>query len=225
MSQPNQNKSSYEKVYSSRKVFLRYPADHVIRFHHQYLKTHQPTGRVLDFGCGSGNNARLFLDKGYEVVGTDITDAVIPLCAENGLHDVTILDPESDSLPFDDDSFDVVVSNQVLYYLASKDRIQAVCKEFSRILKPGGIVYFTMMGTRSNYIVQGHAKPVSGDIYEIHVKSGRMAGIHEIVYIVKDEDHLTDLFSEFDTVTVGYFRMAQFDLESTFHWIYCGRTQ
>jgi SAM-dependent methyltransferase len=220
-----QNLEKYTEVYKKRRAFLRYPADWIIRFHNMYMKKNLPSGRVLDYGCGSGNNAKFFIDQGYEVFGTDITESVLPLIQENvgTTENFTIVPPDIDKLTYNDGFFDFILSNQVLYYLGSRERIQTICEEFNRCLKPGGVVFFTMMGSTNYYIVK-HANKRTDDIYEIKIEGGhRLTGYHEFIYIVRDEDHLKNLFSIFKCITVGCFDQRMFDMDSNFHWLFAGQ--
>lgn len=147
------NLDNYEALYCKKEGFLRYPADWIIRFHNMYLKRHLPCGRVLDYGCGGGNNSIFFIEKGYETYGIDVAKESISLIKENLksrnldsrlAEKFSIVSPDSTNLPFPDAYFDFVLSNQVLYYLSSEEQIKKVVLEISRCLRPGGVVFFTM---------------------------------------------------------------------------------
>ncbi len=65
-------------------AFLRYPADWVLRFNNMYLKSRLPKkAKILDFGCGSGNNSTMFIAQGHEVFGIDVTESILPLVKKN----------------------------------------------------------------------------------------------------------------------------------------------
>src|SRR5690606_8032466 len=126
------NAKNYKDLYSKQEAFLRYPADWVIRFHNMYLKKNLPSGRVLDYGCGSGNNSSLFIDKGYETYGVDVSQEAIDLVkvnlASRGLDpkladNFSVISPHTPKLPFDNNTFDFILSNQVLYYLPNEQHI------------------------------------------------------------------------------------------------------
>jgi arsenite methyltransferase len=98
--------------------------------------------RVLDLGSGSSMDvffAALKAGKNGKVVGIDMTDEQLKKAED--LRDRFRFDNVSyqkgyiEELPFEDESFDVVVSNGVINLSAEKERVFA---EASRVLKPGG---------------------------------------------------------------------------------------
>lgn len=44
-----------------------------------------PSRRVLDLGCGTGEHARFFAEKGFEVVGVDVSDTMLERARESGV--------------------------------------------------------------------------------------------------------------------------------------------
>ena len=191
-------------------------------------------GVILDFGCGSGNNSVFFMQKGYSVFGVDVAPSFKNLVAKNlELHNVdksalanfSLIDPDTTTLKFPDNHFDLVLSNQVLYYLPTEQHLKKVCAEIRRILRPGGFVFFTMMGPR-NYYITHYLKQVHGErVYEISIqdKKHRLYGVRELILVVRDEEDLCALFDVFEPVTVGYFDQQMFDLYSNFHYIFVGK--
>jgi ubiquinone/menaquinone biosynthesis C-methylase UbiE len=97
---------------------------------------------VLDLGSGSGMDlfvAGLHVTETGTVTGVDMTDAQVEkareLAADNGFHNVHVRHGYIENLPFEDASFDAVVSNGVINLSAEK---QQVFDEAHRVLKPGG---------------------------------------------------------------------------------------
>src|SRR6266511_3760023 len=102
----------------------------------------EPGERVLDLGCGAGTDtlvaAQMVGPKGH-VTGIDMTPEMLAKARsaadEMGAENADFVEGEIEHLPFDDESIDVVISNGVIDLVPDKD---AVFKEISRVLRPGG---------------------------------------------------------------------------------------
>jgi len=97
--------------------------------------------RILDVGAGNGSLSLLFAEMGHDVVGIDISKEMLSVAKkkakERGINpDLMIGDAES--LEFEDESFDAVVSRIVLWTLPHPEK---AISEWKRVLKPGGMVY------------------------------------------------------------------------------------
>jgi SAM-dependent methyltransferase len=102
----------------------------------------QPGEDVLDVGSGAGMDslvAAQMVGPTGSVTGIDMTPEMVVKArgsvAEMGLGNVTIVEGSAEHLPFDDASFDVVISNGVIDLIPDKD---AVFSEITRVLRPGG---------------------------------------------------------------------------------------
>ena len=97
---------------------------------------------VLDLGSGAGTDslvAAQMVGPDGRVIGIDMTPAMLARARraadELGLEHVEFVEAEAEALPFDDATFDVVISNGVIDLIPDKD---AVFSELYRVLKPGG---------------------------------------------------------------------------------------
>lgn len=114
-----------------------------------------PAGsRVLDLGCGTGHLSKFISDKGYEVTGLDPSEGMLGFAREN-FPDIIFIEGVSVKLPFEDASFDYVVSIEVLRYLNQRD-VEQTYAEIYRILKPGGFFHIT------------HVNRYSTDLYYLY---------------------------------------------------------
>jgi len=98
--------------------------------------------RVLDLGSGAGTDslvAAQMVGEHGRVTGVDMTAEMLAkaraAAAEMGVSNVQFVEAEAENLPFEDGSFDVVISNGVIDLIPDKD---AVFSELHRVLAPGG---------------------------------------------------------------------------------------
>jgi len=102
----------------------------------------EPGEDVLDVGCGAGMDtlvAAQMVGHTGSVTGIDMTPDMAAKArrsvAAMDVGHVTIVEGSAEELPFDDASFDVVISNGVIDLIPDKD---AVFGEITRVLRPGG---------------------------------------------------------------------------------------
>lgn len=97
---------------------------------------------VLDVGCAQGRSAAPFISRGANVIGFDISKVMIQMVQKRFYTQKTIRHMpyffvgDTAHFPFQDQVFDVVILHGVLHHLAHPS---FVCREISRVLKPGGI--------------------------------------------------------------------------------------
>jgi SAM-dependent methyltransferase len=93
-------------------------------------------GRVLDCGCGAGDNARILRERGWTVTGVTINpreqEAAQEFCDEVHIADLEEGLPENIG-----GAFDVVLASHVLEHLARPERLLQVIRER---LKPMGVL-------------------------------------------------------------------------------------
>jgi SAM-dependent methyltransferase len=91
--------------------------------------------RILDAGCGTGNNLAHFRERG-RAVGVDLSEDALRFCRSRGVQAAraSVL-----SLPFGAGAFDLVTSFDVLYHRWVTDDVAAVA-ELARVLAPGGLL-------------------------------------------------------------------------------------
>jgi putative AdoMet-dependent methyltransferase len=104
----------------------------------------QAADYVLDLGTGTGNSAVPFLERGCRVVGVDPSERMLAQAEAKaarweGRLSVRRVDEPFLQLPFDEATFEVVVSAYAIHHLDERAKRQAI-REMKRVLKPGGRV-------------------------------------------------------------------------------------
>ena len=99
--------------------------------------------RILDIGCGTGEQINLCRARGFRTDGVEPSQRMRELARRNN--------PESEikeglitSLPADDCSYDAVLAIEVLRYLHPHD-IDHAYREMRRVLRPCGRMFITMV--------------------------------------------------------------------------------
>lgn len=101
---------------------------------------------VLDVGTGDGSYALRAAENGGIVTGLDVDPAVLAAAkaraAAMGL-DVALVEGRVEALPFDDQSFDVVLAVTVLCFVQDS---RLAFREMARLLRPGGCLVVGELG-------------------------------------------------------------------------------
>jgi SAM-dependent methyltransferase len=116
-------------------VTNRFVLDYAVRYARQH-----GGARVLDFGCGAGRVVQAGLAAGLEMAGADVYYGGSKTRVEaeqSGLLGSAIREIRDGRLEFDNETFDLVVNNQVMEHVEDLD---ATLAEIHRVLKPGGAV-------------------------------------------------------------------------------------
>jgi SAM-dependent methyltransferase len=193
-----------------------YPNVNTVRVEAAFLSDKRG-GNLLDYGFGYTQEVLHFLKKGYKVSGLDISPTAVKRgyqrIKEFGFEaNLAVVDPNWDRLPYKDNTFDVIHSNQCIYFLADFGKINALLGEFKRILKPDGKILISAAGRENTICATG--EKIGENIYSIKTKFGES----NKCYIFPDEAALRKSFSIFDIVEIGSFNNVYCGTNG-FHWL------
>lgn len=103
---------------------------------------HPAAGLALDVGCGTGLVGRALRAREFagKIVGLDISQASLEIARKCGAYDSLEHADLQQRLAFEDGSVDAVICVGVMTYLPD---VEAVWREFARVVRPGGLVVVT----------------------------------------------------------------------------------
>lgn len=112
-------------------------------------------GTLLELGAGQAQDSRLFDASGFEVTATDFSEQALELAKEKSPESIIFQRVElAQSLPYEDESFDVVYSHLALHYF-DEDTTRKLFAEIKRVLKPGGVLAALFNSTTDPEITEG----------------------------------------------------------------------
>lgn len=116
-----------------------------------------PGAAVLDFGCGAGFDlfvASRFTGENGRICGLELTEEMAEKGRQNllsaGLKNFEIKTTDSDTIPYHDDSFDIILSNGAINLCPDKPRCFG---ELYRVLKRGGKIQY------ADVVLEGQLPP------------------------------------------------------------------
>lgn len=106
----------------------------------QYIDTGDLEMTALDLGCGTGNILNKLSSRFDEVIGLDLSDDMLSVASSNygDKENLKFLRGKASSLPFQDESFDMVSAYSLLHHLPNFSK---PVSEIFRVLKKGGVLY------------------------------------------------------------------------------------
>jgi len=213
------NKTVWSNIYKAGLNNLSYPNENLVRYlYYLYPEKNFSDLKVLDYGFGSGNNLRHLDLLNCDVYGVEISEHAKNLTVEKLRKDFDtdkLFIMNSDSvLPYEKESFDVVISWQVLYYnsLESLEKVLAIIKG---LLKPGG----KFIGTMARMEDIAFANSVQQNEYEWTTVKGNQTG--SVILGMHTEEDIKKIFGMFTKIDIGYFETKLLDIVGS-HWVIYG---
>ena len=115
--------------------------------HHKRALVHQmithfcpEKGKVLDVGAGTGKMLQELKQSGWQIFGIDTHQEAIKQSKRRDIP-IQLIDIAKQSLPYQDNSFDLVIALDTLEHIANDKK---AIKEINRVIKPAGIIILTV---------------------------------------------------------------------------------
>ena len=161
---------------------------------------------VVDLGCATGGATTALRKRfrGATVIGLDSSAAMLERYRRRGsvLSRARAVRADAESLPFADDSVDVVFANLLLPWAADP---AAICREVSRVLREGGLFAFSTLGPDSFAEIaaawggpEGHVHPFADmhDIGDALVRAGLTDPVLDVDHLEVTYRSAADLFRD-----------------------------
>lgn len=149
----------YDDAIDEFKVNTQAIFEFVNRYFHDEL-----SGRLLDVCCGTGDASRQFARQGMKIYGVDNSPGMLEVFKQKNFSvDSRLVDVMENDLPYQNQFFDIAISNGAFCIIPSLDKI---ISEAGRVLKSRGIFCFSAeninrpspaMFTRSNMQIYRHS--------------------------------------------------------------------
>ena len=124
--------------------------EHYLRKRAAFVLEYCPLGDGLDVGCGTGLLAERLARAGYAMSGVDPSEGMLEVLRARAPQ-VCATTASGTALPFDDDSFDLVLCVAVMHHIADPDAVRQTLGEMVRVSRPGGRVLVWDHNPRNPY--------------------------------------------------------------------------
>lgn len=218
------NKSYYERGYEADNV-----ESYVFRaygriFKHDLGLDGSAGERALDFGCGQGAAVRFLASKGFDAFGVDISQTDLrrarELSPDIADHFAEVNPKPQKTDMFFGGQFDLIVSIQTLYFLSDSD-LKIRLESLYNMLKPGGYIYASMMGTKAYF--SKFATPAGDGMSKIDFANDRISYRNFFVNLTESPEDLEAKFQMFEKLYIGYYDRDYRNEGSEFHYTFTGR--
>lgn len=194
-------------VEQRRGHYPRWPNETMVKIIFGNYLNHRPIldpgSSVLDVGCGFGNNLLPFLDMNCECHGVDIHPDMIEVTAsilgERGYRPEIQLGSNRD-LPYEDETFDLLLSVNTLHYEGTEEKVRSALDEFHRVVKPGGTVFVSTVSPAHDI----HRKSVKVGERLFQIKDWDFRDGQQFFFFHDQEDLGGYLEGVFSRVEVGH---------------------
>ena len=122
---------------------------------------------VLDLGCGSGNNTLFLTEKGLKVIACDYSKVALEKINKNFKDIETVFLDIAQTLPFKDNSFDVIVADLTLHYFDTPTTF-SVMEELKRILTPNGYLFARVNSVADTNYGAGQGERIEENYYYVN---------------------------------------------------------
>lgn len=202
----NMVKNNWNEIYKRGGIFDYYdmlkPHSDMARIIRLFKK--RDIKKVLDIGCGLGNNLIPLMENDFEVAGIDMSADAIQKFKKSldKIHkEISLKVAPFEELPYKDGEFDGVICVQTLSHGKTKN-IKKGIEEILRVLRKGGVAFLTVPGRvakgKVRYCLVKTATKIEDCVYVPTI--GPEIGISHFIF---SKDVIRSLFKKFKIEEIG----------------------
>ncbi len=201
---------------------LQYPDENLVRLfcgNDRYADVPKPPSKIMEHGFGDAANLVFFASKGYECAGCEISESFV----REGKELFKAMGQQVDlrlvkdlEIPYDNETFDIVISWNVIHYLGKRKAVLKVIDELYRVLKSGGVLLLSTLHPDSSF--SDRMKSIGDGSYIIEKESSYDNRKGLVFFMAESKDELVSLFNPFSKVKTGSAAFDLFDHSERTAW-------
>lgn len=119
---------------------------------------------AVDLGCGIGQDTKWLIDNGFDVISCDISNIALEKLKELIPNSETLQIDIRETLPFKENSINLVNADLSIHYFYMKDTIK-IFNEINRILTPNGILIGRVNSDKNKGYIREETKVIEDNYY------------------------------------------------------------
>ena len=119
---------------------------------------------AVDLGCGIGQDTKWLIDNGFDVISCDISNIALEKLKELIPNSETLQIDIRETLPFKENSINLVNADLSIHYFYMKDTIK-IFNEINRILTPKGILIGRVNSDKNERYIREETKVIEDNYY------------------------------------------------------------
>jgi len=198
----------------------RYPHEYLVKFS-SFIEQAKYISSLsaLDIGFGCHSNLKMCYEMGYDIYGIEVSGEALRKTSQT-FEDMGIKFTgklfNSPEIPFEDNKFSLVYSQQAIYYNLD---LEKVISEIKRVLVPGGAIYITFFTPKHWYF--RHSEKVNDTLVKWSDAFPTLALRGLILRYFSSKQELREIFNEFKYLRVDDFNTNMLGVDFSL-WIVTG---